>query len=218
MGGFMVKETLSSSSKSILGPMILLLLLSFINLLFHVFFFGFVNGQIEELTSISFFSILFSLELILNFIILGIIPYGFLNQKRGSYYTIVGFFTFSLIYNLSSVLYYQENILIYYLLFTASLVALMYLLMSHVISIFIPLETSKDEIEDLEPEFLQIGDYILNKQQIKMRNDTMQTLYYFSKGSSEKGTPCTKPKQYEISYNKRTNVPYLKKKKSTEKK
>jgi len=214
MGGFMGKETLSSSSKGILEPMVLLLLLSFINLFFQVFFFGFVNGQIEELTSISLFSILFKLELIFNFIILGIIPYGFLNQKRGSYYIIIGFFAFSLIYNLSSVLYYQENILIYYLLFTASLVALMYLLMSHVMSIFTPLKTSKDEIEYLEPEFLQIGDYILNRRQIKMRNNSMRTLYYFSKGSSEKGTPCTKPEQYEISHNKRTNVPYLKKKKS----
>ena len=92
------------------------------------------------------------------------------------------------------------------------MVALMYLLMSHVKSSFTLVQIKKDDTADLEPEFLQIGNYILHKQQIKMRNDLMQTLYYFSKGSSEKGTPCNKPEQYEISYNKRTKVPYLKKK------
>ena len=39
-----------------------------------------------------------------------------------------------------------------------------------------------------------------------------QTIYFFSKRTPKSGEPCDKPANYTVGVNKRTGLPYLKKK------
>ncbi len=57
------------------------------------------------------------------------------------------------------------------------------------------------------------GDYTLYKKEIITKNGKKRTIRFFSKGEPEDAEPITLPKAYEIKENKKTGVPYLRKKK-----
>lgn len=56
------------------------------------------------------------------------------------------------------------------------------------------------------------GDYTLYKRDVQLKGGKMQTIYFFSKKTPKSGTPCELPMGYKVEVNKRTGLPYLKKK------
>jgi len=47
---------------------------------------------------------------------------------------------------------------------------------------------------------------------VKLKGGRMQTIYFFSKRKPKSGTQCDMPNGYSVGVNKRTGLPYLKKK------
>ena len=47
---------------------------------------------------------------------------------------------------------------------------------------------------------------------VKLKGGKIQTIYFFSKRRPKSGTPCNLPDGYKVEVNKRTGLPYLKKK------
>jgi hypothetical protein len=47
---------------------------------------------------------------------------------------------------------------------------------------------------------------------VVLKGGRKQPIYFFSKRSPKSGTTCDKPAGYEVGVNKRTGLPYLKKK------
>ncbi len=47
---------------------------------------------------------------------------------------------------------------------------------------------------------------------VKLKGGKTQTIYYFSKRTPKSGDPCDKPDNMTVGVNKRTGLPYLKKK------
>jgi len=47
---------------------------------------------------------------------------------------------------------------------------------------------------------------------VKLKGGRNQTIYFFSKKKPKSGTPCDKPNNMSVGVNKRTGLPYLKKK------
>jgi hypothetical protein len=54
--------------------------------------------------------------------------------------------------------------------------------------------------------------WTLYKKDVKLRGGKIQTIYFFSKRTPKSGTPCDMPSGYKVDVNKRTGLPYLKKK------
>jgi len=54
--------------------------------------------------------------------------------------------------------------------------------------------------------------WTLYTRDVKLKGGRNQTIYFFSKRTPKSGTPCDKPANYSVGVNKRTGLPYLKKK------
>ena len=165
----------------------------------------------EGLSLFSILLVFFAVSL-LGLIVL--IPYGFLNRKQWIQPVLLLLFVFGLLMNILFMMVTSDVLFVWYLFFIGFLGASMFIIMSPVTEFLslsvekkVECETGKESLD-----YLQIGEYVLHKQQVMMRNGTMGTLYYFCKGASDKGVPCKQPDYYELNFNKRTNVPYLKKK------
>ena len=55
-------------------------------------------------------------------------------------------------------------------------------------------------------------DWTLYKRDVKLKGGKIQTIYFFSKRTPKSGSPCDKPDNMIVGVNKRTGLPYLKKK------
>jgi len=64
-----------------------------------------------------------------------------------------------------------------------------------------------------EQEGYRHGDYTLYVKDVETKSGKKRTVHFFSKGEPEEGEPAKLPKGYEVKVNKRTRVPYIKKKK-----
>jgi hypothetical protein len=47
---------------------------------------------------------------------------------------------------------------------------------------------------------------------VKLKGGKIQTIYFFSKRTPKSGKPCDKPDNMTVGVNKKTGLPYLKKK------
>jgi hypothetical protein len=81
-------------------------------------------------------------------------------------------------------------------------------------------DESKEEWESFadgemteEQEGYRHGEYTLYVKEIETKTGKKRTVHFFSKGEPEEGEPVKLPKGYEVKVNKRTRVPYIKKKK-----
>jgi hypothetical protein len=81
-------------------------------------------------------------------------------------------------------------------------------------------DESKEEWESFadgemteEQEGYRHGEYTLYVKEIETKTGKKRTVHFFSKGEPEEGEPAKLPKGYEVKVNKRTRVPYIKKKK-----
>jgi hypothetical protein len=54
--------------------------------------------------------------------------------------------------------------------------------------------------------------WTLYTRNVNLKGGRQQTIYFFSKRSPKSGTPCDLPNGYAVGVNKRTSLPYLKKK------
>jgi len=54
--------------------------------------------------------------------------------------------------------------------------------------------------------------WTLYTRNVTLKGGRKQTIYYFSKRSPKSGTACDLPTGYTVGVNKRTKLPYLKKK------
>ena len=64
-----------------------------------------------------------------------------------------------------------------------------------------------------KPDGRQHGDFLLYEKIIKTKGNQKRTVRFFSKAEPDEGKPIKLPKGYEVKENKKTGVPYLKKKK-----
>lgn len=55
--------------------------------------------------------------------------------------------------------------------------------------------------------------YTLYTMDVKLKGGRTQTIYFFSKKKPKSGRKCDKPANMTVGVNKRTGLPYLKKKK-----
>jgi hypothetical protein len=55
-------------------------------------------------------------------------------------------------------------------------------------------------------------DWVLYKKDVTLKGGKKQTIYFFTKRTPKSGTPCDLPNGYIVNVNKRTGLPYLKKK------
>ncbi len=54
--------------------------------------------------------------------------------------------------------------------------------------------------------------WTLYERDVTLKGGRKQKIYFFSKRTPKSGTPCDKPANYTVGVNKRTGLPYLKKK------
>ena len=54
--------------------------------------------------------------------------------------------------------------------------------------------------------------WTLYTRDVELKGGRNQTIYFFSKRTPKSGSPCDKPDKYVVGVNKRTGLPYLKKK------
>ena len=54
--------------------------------------------------------------------------------------------------------------------------------------------------------------WTLYSRDVELKGGRTQTIYFFSKHKPKSGTPCDLPSGYTVGVNKRTGLPYLKKK------
>ena len=55
------------------------------------------------------------------------------------------------------------------------------------------------------------GDYTLHAREIELRSGRKQVIYFFSMRTPKSGMPVDLPEGYDVAVNKRTGLPYLRK-------
>ena len=184
------EEKSKGTKKYGVKPIVILLL--FLSIVFLVFSISRILGNIAELQQLTW------LVLILSIIAIPAIPYGFLKRKR---WILIYTFLASIIYTSVSIMFLVNtgNVILWYPLFVLTLISLISLGLSSTRKYFIQ-------------EVYQHGEFTLHKKLVPMKSGSTRVFYFFSKGSSDKGTPCPLPEGYEVHINKKSGVPYLKKK------
>jgi len=74
----------------------------------------------------------------------------------------------------------------------------------------------KDEVPEQkqkETKTYRYGDYTLYRKEIKVGPGKKRTIHFFSRAEPEDGGPVNLPEGYEVKVNKKTGVPYIRKKK-----
>ena len=157
--------------------------------------------------------------LILSIISIPVIPYGFLKRKK---WGLIYAFLVSIIYTSVSIILLVStgNIIIWYPLFILTFLSLISLVLSSTRQHFRPIEEVEEKrveideelLEETEEEAYKHGEFTLYKKMVPMKSGSTRVFYFFSKGVSDKGVPCSLPEGYEVHINKKSGVPYLKKK------
>jgi len=75
------------------------------------------------------------------------------------------------------------------------------------------IEEELPEWEAMGDEVYKHGDYTLYTKEVILRGGRKQRIYFFSKKEVQDATPSPLPEGYEVGINKRTGLPYLRKKK-----
>lgn len=58
----------------------------------------------------------------------------------------------------------------------------------------------------------EYNDYTLHAREVALKGGHKQTIYFFSQRNPKAGYPVDLPEGYDVAVNKRTGLPYLKKK------
>ena len=74
----------------------------------------------------------------------------------------------------------------------------------------------KDEVPEQKQKVTKTyryGEYTLYRKEIKVGPSKKRTIHFFSRAAPEDGDPVDLPNGYEVKVNKKTGVPYIRKKK-----
>lgn len=74
-------------------------------------------------------------------------------------------------------------------------------------------EEEPREIKNEHIKGYKHGEYVLYEKEIKLRSDKKQTIHFFSKEFPDDGKPVDLPDDYEVKVNRKTGVPYIRRKK-----
>ncbi|HEX08499.1 MAG TPA: hypothetical protein ENG38_01655 [Thermoplasmatales archaeon] len=69
-----------------------------------------------------------------------------------------------------------------------------------------------EEKEEKKEEYYEKNGYRLYKKEVKLRSGKVQTIYFFSRKRPKSGRQCALPDGYTVKINKRSGMPYLRKK------
>jgi hypothetical protein len=148
------------------------------------------------------------IDVLLTTLSLVIIPYGFIKRKNWARIYALVFLSWSAFGAITYIVMTGEKI-IRFLLFVMYILFVMYLLMSPVKRYFRKISMAIVPSEIMK-EF-KYGIYTLYSKLVRLKNGKIQIIYFFSKRKPKSGTPTVFPYGFEVEVNKRSGLPYLKK-------
>lgn len=168
--------------------------------------------SMDSLFALSGWGIWVRLQIFLAVVLVFSVTYGFYKQRKWArYYTIV-YLGYSGFWAIVSMFIWHWQVIEHYMYFVIYVIAIMYLLASRTRRYF-GVETKDDFPSYAECNVYRYGDYTLYKREAELKKGGTRTFYYFCKEPSDKGSPCSKPDEYNVGINKKNGMPYLKKKK-----
>ena len=208
--------------KTPIGIPIFLLLLITIEIYWAYSFFtqGLFKHYDYSFTTLSdlYWTVIIFLFLMITIALLTII-YGFIKRKTWTRRFTILFLLVSSLFPIWSLileeyLFEQSMLLIIYIIF------ILYLLTSYVKNYFKePIVSATVEEVIIEDDGIyHYGKYTLYTREVELKGGRTVTIYFFSGKKPKSGKPCGLPEGYEVRINKRSNMPYLRKKKIKKKK
>jgi hypothetical protein len=189
---------------------ILFIILTNIWYLYFVINFFFIYNELEiNLLSFSPYTVIFLFDLLLTFSSLFIIPYGFLKQIN---WTRIFALILLIESSIGAILYIisTKEIIPRYPLFNIYVIFIMYLLMTPANTYFNK-KSHEISLQKIRKPY-KFGEYTLYSKIVKLKSGKLQIIYFFSKKNPKSGTLINLPPGYKVYVNKRSNMPYLKKK------
>ena len=187
---------------------VFIIILDIANLSYLTYYLMYVDEYLTAFLSFSTVSIMMWIDVLLTTLSLIIIPYGFIKRKNWARIYALVFLSWSAFKTIGYIIMTGEKI-IPFLLFIMYVLLIMYLLMSSVKRYFgkgstaiVPSEIMKE---------YKYGDYTLYSKLVRLRNEKIQTIYFFSKRQPKSGTPAPFPVGFEVEMSERSGLPYLKK-------
>jgi hypothetical protein len=177
-------------------------------LFYLAYYLMFVDGYLTTFLSFSILSIVMWIDVLLTTLSLVIIPYGFIKRKNWARIYALVFLSWSAFGAITYIVMTGEKI-IRFLLFVMYILFVMYLLMSPVKRYFRKISMAIVPSEIMK-EF-KYGIYTLYSKLVRLKNGKIQIIYFFSKRKPKSGTPTVFPYGFEVEVNKRSGLPYLKK-------
>jgi hypothetical protein len=185
-----------------------IIVLDIANLSCLIYYLMSIDGYLTAFLSFSTVSIVMRIDVLLTILSLVIIPYGFIKRKNWARIYALMFLSWSAFKTIGYLVMTKEKI-IPFLLFIVYVLLVMYLLMSSVKRYFrkssqmiVPSEIMKE---------YKYGDYTLYSKLVRLKNEQIQIIYFFSKRKPKSGTPAPFPVGFEVEMSKRSGLPYLKK-------
>ena len=169
-----------------------------------VFYFLFVEGFLPQLFSLTPFSLLMWIDVVLTVPALVLIPYGFLKRIQWTRLYAIILLSWKALAALGFIIL-TRDIPLYYILFIASLTLDTYLFLSPIKAYFAnipPLPT---------PKIFTYGEYTLYSRTVHLKNGKTQIIYFFSKKIPKSGTPSIFPEGYTVGVSLRSGLPFLRK-------
>jgi len=174
---------------------------------FYLIFTGDYQSILQEISLET--SIMWT-DIILTIILAFAVIYGFIKRYNWARLYTLFYILWSAFW---AIIMMANNVelLIHYLLFVIYVVLAVYLLMSYSKEYF-QNEGRTSFFHHDEP--YTFGEYTLFTKKVIYKNGRTQTIYFFSKKTQEDWTPIIKPENYIVGINKKTGIPYLKRKQS----
>jgi hypothetical protein len=167
----------------------------------------FVDGYLTSFFSFSIGSIIRWINGLLTILSLVVVPYGFIKRKNRARLYALAFLFWSVFVALLYMMKTGEKI-IGFLLFILYIIFVIYLLMSAVKRYFKESSMALVPVEEMKE--YRYNEYILYSKLVRLKNEKLQVIYFFSKHKPKSGTPIALPYGYVVGVNKRSGLPYLK--------
>ncbi len=160
--------------------------------------------------SFSIITALFWIDFVLTITLLYAVTIGFYRAKNWTRLYTIFYLSYSALGALTMI-YLRWRLFERYLYFVLYVILIVYLNFEHVRVYF---KKGIDTVFPKKGEHVYThGEYTLYTRDVTLRSGRTQTIYFFSKKKPERGIPCDKPNDFIVDINKRTGMPYLKKKK-----
>ena len=185
---------------------------------YHPLYLG-TYKDMDLLFKLSAFSFIAWLDIAFSIILIFAVTYGFYYARPWARYFTIFVSCYSGFWAIVSIFIWNSQVIEHFVYFIIYVLTVIYLLMSWVTDYFYlsdsyKILSGKTEIwEEGGKECYKHLDYVLYKRNIKKRGGGTRVFYFFSKDENADGQTCTLPDDYKVCINKKTGIPYLKKKK-----